>query len=94
MEIGGNKAFYEFMKEYEKERLDILKKYNSDPAKFYRKKINFTARNIPFEELAPPRNAQEAAERAAAETARVAKEGWAATSNFFSTTDEKYKIGE
>ena len=48
---------YEFMKDYEKERLEILKKYNTDAAKFYRKKINFTARNIPFDVKAPPKNA-------------------------------------
>ena len=87
MQIGGNKAFYEFLRDYGKERETIVKKYNTDAAKFYRKSICFRARNLPLDEKAPPKNAQEAAERAAEETVRISKEGWKQTATFFSETD-------
>jgi len=83
MQISGNKAFYEFMKDYGKERETIKNKYNTDAAKFYRKSLCFKARNIPLDEKAPPKNAQEAAERAAEETVRLSKQGWEKTTTFF-----------
>ena len=83
MQIGGNKACYDFIKEYGKERDDIKKKYDTDAAKFYRKMICFRARNVAYEERAPPKNAQEAAERAAEATAQGAKQAWNKTTSFF-----------
>lgn len=62
--MGGNKKFYEFMKDYNKEREPILKKYQTTAAQYYRRKLSFSATNKPLEELPPPKNAREAAERA------------------------------
>lgn len=71
-----------------------MKKYNTEAAKYYRKSICLRARNLPVDEKAPPKNAQEAAERAAEETQRLAKESWSKTTTFFQETDEKYQIGK
>lgn len=60
---GGNKNFYEFLREYQKERVGIALKYKTDAAVFYRKKLHFAAKGIPFEEKQPARNAQETADR-------------------------------
>jgi len=94
IQIGGNKPFYEFLRDYQKEREDIIKKYKTDAATYYRKAIAFRAKNVPFEDKAPPKNAQEMAERAAEETARVARDGWSKTASFANDADEKYKIKE
>ena len=39
--LGGNKLFYEFMREYQKEREPILRKYTTSCAVFYRKRLCF-----------------------------------------------------
>ena len=39
VQVGGNKRFFEFMKEYEKERESISKKYSSNCANFYRRML-------------------------------------------------------
>ena len=49
-ELGGNKPFYDFMSEYEKERAPISKKYKSDAAAYYRKMLHFKCRGVPLEE--------------------------------------------
>lgn len=36
-DAGGNKAFYEFMRDYEKEKEPVAKKYKNDAAYFYKK---------------------------------------------------------
>jgi hypothetical protein len=57
VEIGGNKAFYEFMRDYDNERAPIPKKYKTDAALYYRKVLYYRANNIEFTEIAPPKNA-------------------------------------
>lgn len=57
---GGNKAFYEFMKDYGKERDAILKKYKNSAADYYKKRLAAQCSSKPFDELAPPKNASEA----------------------------------
>lgn len=47
---GGNKNFYEFMKEYQKEREPIAKKYKSDAATFYRKRLHFVSKGLTLDE--------------------------------------------
>ena len=69
VEQGGNKPFYEFMRDYGREREAISQKYRSDAAWYYRKVLHFRAKGIEFTERAPPKNAAEAAERAAKDTA-------------------------
>lgn len=65
MEQGGNKPFYEFIRDYGREREKITNKYRSDAAWHYRKVLHFRAKKIEFTERAPPKNTKEAAERAA-----------------------------
>ena len=36
-EAGGNKAFFEFMRDYEKEKEHLSKKYKNDAAYYYKK---------------------------------------------------------
>jgi len=52
------------------------------------------ARGLPFEEKAPPRNAQEMAERTADALKENANKGAAATKEGWKNLDEKYKIAE
>ena len=61
--IGGNKKFFEFLREYGKERDPVPKKYTSAAAVYYRKKLCFEAKDIEFNEAPPAKNAQELAER-------------------------------
>ena len=69
-------------------------KYKTDAAVYYRKKLIFAARGLPFEEKAPPRNAQEMAERTADSIKDNANKGAAATKEGLANFNEKYKIGE
>jgi hypothetical protein len=53
------------MREYNKEKEPILEKYNSSAAKFYAKQLSYSAKGMPYDELAPPKNNTEKMERAA-----------------------------
>ena len=64
------------MRDYGREREPIPQKYRSDPAWYYRKLLHFRAKGIEFKELAPTKNATEAAERAASEASKAVKEGY------------------
>ena len=57
VQIGGNKKFFEFLKEYGKERDPIPKKYSSNAANYYRRKLCYEAKNIEFTEAPPPKSA-------------------------------------
>ena len=57
VQIGGNKALYEFLRDYGRERDEIEKKYKSDPARFYARSMSFRVKNLPYLEKAPPKNA-------------------------------------
>lgn len=87
---GGNKRFYEFMKGYEKEREPILKKYTASAALYYRKKLCCTTMKQQFNDEAPPRNAQEAAERAGKAVTKTA----AQVGTFLSDANQKYRVEE
>lgn len=87
---GGNKKFFEYMKSYEKEREPILKKYTSSAACYYRKKLCFEAKRVPFDELAPPKNVKEFADHAGKKISTHA----VAVGSFVSEQEAKYKIGE
>ena len=63
--VGGNTAFYEFMRDYEKEREPIAKKYKNDAAYDYRKLLYCKAVGEEFNEIPPAKNAKELAERTA-----------------------------
>ena len=39
MNAGGNLPFYNFMKEYGHEKKDAVKKYETDAAKWYKKRL-------------------------------------------------------
>lgn len=93
-EQGGNKNFYEFMREYQKERTGIAVKYKTDAATWYRKKVQMAARGMPFEERQPPRNAQEAAQRAADDAKVAASAGMDKAKAGWNDLDQKYKIAE
>jgi hypothetical protein len=84
--LGGNKKFYEFMREYSKEREPILKKYQTSAALYYRRNLCFSAKNQACDELPPPKNAQEAAERAGKTIAK----GAVSVGAFFNEQENKY----
>ena len=71
------------MREYSKEREPILKKYTTSAALFYRRKLCFDAKKIPFEDFPPPKNAQEVADRAA----RTINKSAVIVGSFFNETD-------
>jgi len=79
--IGGNKRFFEFLREYGKERDTIEKKYNTAAAIYYRKLLCFEAQEIEFKEVPPAKNAQELASRTYDNASTWAKD-----------TDEQYQL--
>lgn len=82
------------MQEYQKEREPIAKKYKTDAAIYYRKKLHFLAKGLTLEDKQPPRNAQELAERTAEDAAKTAQKGLDATKEAWNSVDQKYKIAE
>jgi hypothetical protein len=83
---------YEFLREYQKERHETDVKYKSDAARHYARSLSFRVKNLPFLEKAPPKNAQEAASRAAETTGAMASSAWTSTSRAAGDFDEKYKV--
>ena len=59
VQAGGNKRFFEFMRDYGKERDPIAKKYDSGAAQFYRRQLCAMAKNLPFTEQPPAKDAKE-----------------------------------
>merc|ERR1712166_815057 len=55
VQIGGNKAMYEFLREYQKERHEVDVKYKSDAARHYARSLSFRVKNLGFLEKAPPK---------------------------------------
>ena len=80
------------MRDYDREKQPIALKYKSDPAIYYRKVLHFRAKGVEFTERAPPRNATEAAERAAKDTANAVNKGIEKTSQTLKKFDEQYQI--
>ena len=83
MQLGGNKKFFEFMREYGKERDVIAKKYDCTASNYYRRRLCATAKKVSFTELPPAKSATEFANRT------VERGG-----NFIKETDQKYHIAE
>ena len=79
--VGGNKRFFEFLRDYNKERDSIHKKYDTTIANFYRKRLSAEAKSLPFTEIQPAKSLSE--------EAKIKLE---ATSKFFSETNQKYAI--
>ena len=67
------------MREYQKERDPIEKKYSSSAAEFYRKMLCDQAKGKQVTEIPPARNTAELAERT-----------YEKSSTFFKETNEKY----
>ena len=67
--VGGNYSFHEFMKEYKMEAFPIHKKYNSRPAKFYKKKLLFQVEGRVLQE-APPNKELENIQHNVTETSK------------------------
>ena len=78
------------MRDYGREREAITMKYRSDAAWYYRKLLHFRAKGIEFQEQAPPKNATEAAERAAKEAQNAVKVGYEKTAETLKKFDEQY----
>lgn len=78
---GGNKRFFEFLRDYGKERETIAKKYDSSAALYYRRMLCASSKKLNFTESPPAKDAKELA------TKTLDK-----TSAFFTETNEKYQI--
>lgn len=78
------------MRDYGREREAVTQKYRSDAAWYYRKVLHFRAKGIEFTERAPPKNASEAAERAAKDTANAVSKGIDKTAETLKKFDEQY----
>ena len=63
VQVGGNQRFFEFLRDYGKERDPIARKYDSGAAKYYRARLCAQAKNLPFNELPPAKSATEFADR-------------------------------
>ena len=83
IQVGGNQRFFEFLREYGKERDPIPKKYDSSAAKYYRMRLCAQAKNMPFSDIPPAKSATELADR----TAKKANAAW-------TEANEKYHITE
>ena len=57
--LGGNKIFWDFLKEYNLEWKPINAKYTSKVAKYYRRKLAALVQNREFKEEQPARNIEE-----------------------------------
>lgn len=63
VEVGGNKKFFDFLAEYQKERDDISHKYASGPAVYYRRMLGAWAQCRRFDEERPAKNWSELVSR-------------------------------
>lgn len=64
MQKGGNKRFFEFLREYGKERDVIGKKYDSAVAHYYRRRLCAGAMKTSFTEEPPAKDIQQFASKA------------------------------
>ena len=87
VQIGGNKRFYDFLREYGKERDPIGKKYSSTPAQYYRRMLCAQAKNKPFKEEAPAKSAADFANKTLDKTGAFANKTLDKTGAFFSETN-------
>ena len=62
-EQGGNKHFWDFMKQYNTESKDVIAKYTSKAAKYYARKLAAQIQGKEFNEAAPAKNMEEAFDR-------------------------------
>lgn len=83
IKIGGNQRFFDFLKEYGKERDELAKKYATSAAQYYRRRLCAQAKNLPFTEEPPSKDLKEAVNKSLA-----------TTNAFISSTDEKYQISQ
>ena len=60
---SGNKVFWDFMKQYENEQRPISEKYRQKSAQYYKQIFAATIQGKDFNEVAPPRNTEEAIDR-------------------------------
>jgi len=81
VKIGGNKRFFEFLREYGKERDSIVKKYDNSASLYYRRRLCAEAKRLRFDEHPPSKSVQEFATKAVDQTGK-----------FFAETNEKYEI--
>ena len=64
IQIGGNKRLWDFFKQYNGlEQKLIQSKYDSAPAKYYKKKLAAEVNNLPFDAKEPAKNAEELLDR-------------------------------
>ncbi|TNV74259.1 hypothetical protein FGO68_gene6916 [Halteria grandinella] len=56
---GGNKQFWDFMKDYKTEQKPISIKYNTSEALYYKRRLAALVQDKSFEEKAPARNIDE-----------------------------------
>ena len=94
IKIGGNKRFFEFMRDYGKEREPINKKYENTAAAYYRRMMCAQAKNKEFPEPLPAKSITEGANKALASTQKAGAEAWDSTSKWASATNEKYQISQ
>ena len=92
--MGGNQRFFEFLREYGNERDPISKKYSCNVALFYRRRLCAQAKQQTFTERTPAKSAQELADNALAKISTGTGEVIGKTGQFFSETDQKYKISQ
>lgn len=84
--FGGNKIFWDFMRQYNSEQLLIKEKYSTKQAKFYKKRLHNQICDIPFHQEQPPRNFDEALDKGvdqAKVVAMKAGEGLSKIGSFF-----------
>lgn len=57
--LGGNRKFWDFMKEYKSENKDVLSKYNTSESVYYKRRLAALIVNKRFTDSPPAKNIDE-----------------------------------
>jgi hypothetical protein len=87
--LAGNKAFWEFMKEYQSELRPIADKYRTSEAAFYKRRMAAKVMEKEFTEKAPPRNVDEMMDKGLDMSKKAVKKGGEVLSKAGAVIDKK-----
>ncbi|CDW84635.1 UNKNOWN [Stylonychia lemnae] len=91
LENGGNKKFWDFIKQYNMELKDINAKFNSNPIKYYKKRLFALAQGVEFNQEQPPRNAEEILNRGVDGAKNLGKKAGEGIMKFGGLVGEKFE---
>ena len=87
---GGNKKFWDFLKDYKSEQKIISTKYETKEAKFYARRLAAITQERPFVVNPPPKNMDEYLDKGADLSKQAVKKTGEAFKSIGSTIDNKF----